>query len=188
MSGAEFNSNLFKELHRLSGIKSSNTTPYHPIGDGQVERMNRTHCNMLKSFPENQKSDWKNHLPKLALAYNCTINKSTGSTGCLGDNLDYLLTQYFKLIHHTHCRNQTHKQFVNDWRNSMKEAFDIANMNIRNFKNIINIIMIRHGDKGLIRNTKEKGGTGKLKSYWDHDQQTRRNCTSILELDRLSES
>ena len=28
-------------------------------------------------------------------------------------------------------KNQTHKQFVNDWRNSMKEAFEIANMNIK---------------------------------------------------------
>ena len=55
----------------------SNTTPYHPMGDGQVERMNRTLCNMLQSIPENEKNNWKEHLPKLMFAYNSTINKST---------------------------------------------------------------------------------------------------------------
>ena len=62
--GAEFNSNLFKELHRLSGINPSNTTP---MGYVQVERMNRTLCNMLKSLPENGKLDWKKYLQKLHL-------------------------------------------------------------------------------------------------------------------------
>ena len=40
--GPKFNSRLFRELHRLAGIKASNTTPYHPMGDGQVEHLNRT--------------------------------------------------------------------------------------------------------------------------------------------------
>ena len=76
--GPEFNSHLFKELHRLTGIRSSNTTPYPPMGDGQVERMNRTFCNMLKTLPGKEKNNWKIHLPKLAFAYNSTINKSSG--------------------------------------------------------------------------------------------------------------
>ena len=38
--GGEWNSALWKDLHRLSGIKASNTTPYYPQGDGQVERYN----------------------------------------------------------------------------------------------------------------------------------------------------
>ena len=76
--GPEFNSKLFAELHRLTGIRPSNTTPYHPAGDGQVERLNRTVINMLKALPERAKKDWKSHLPKLALAYNSTMHKSTG--------------------------------------------------------------------------------------------------------------
>ena len=76
--GAEFNSNLFKELHRLTGIKGSNTTPYHPMGDGQCERLNRTLVNMLKTLVAREKSDWKSHLHKLAHAVNSTKNKTTG--------------------------------------------------------------------------------------------------------------
>ena len=78
--GPEFNSNLFAALHRLTGIRSSNTTPYHPAGDGQVERLNRTIVNMFKTLPDRAKKDWKSHLPKLAFAYNSTIHKATGYT------------------------------------------------------------------------------------------------------------
>ncbi len=62
--GPEFNSKLFDELHRYAGVKKSNTTPYHPMGDGQVERLNRTAQNMLRAIPENEKKRWKNHLAK----------------------------------------------------------------------------------------------------------------------------
>ena len=71
--GPEFNSTLFQELHRLAGIKMSNTTPYHPMGNGAVERINKTLINMLKSLPDNQKKKWKDHLPALMFAYNSTI-------------------------------------------------------------------------------------------------------------------
>ena len=76
--GEAFNSSLFKELHRLAGIDMSNTSPYHPQGNGSAERLNRTLINMLKAIPENEKKNWVNHLPKLMFAYNSTVNKTTG--------------------------------------------------------------------------------------------------------------
>ena len=76
--GREFNNELFQRLNALCGISSSNTTPYHPMGDGQVERMNRTIINMLKTLNDNQKSNWKKHVSKMSFAYNSTVNKATG--------------------------------------------------------------------------------------------------------------
>ena len=76
--GQEWNSNMFKELHRLTGINASNTTPYWPQGDGQVERFNRTLINMLKTLANKEKADWRSHLPKLAFAVNSTQNATTG--------------------------------------------------------------------------------------------------------------
>ena len=76
--GKELDNMLFHRLHQLCGIKSTKTTPYHPMGDGQTERMNPTIINMLKTQNEIEKSRWKDHLPKLVFAYSSTINKSTG--------------------------------------------------------------------------------------------------------------
>ena len=73
--GKEFENNLFKRLHELSGVKASRTTPYLPQGDEQVERMNWTILNMLKTLPDIYK--FTNLLGKLTFAYNCTRNDST---------------------------------------------------------------------------------------------------------------
>ena len=36
--GASFESHLISELPRVSGVRKSHTTPYHPMGNGSVER------------------------------------------------------------------------------------------------------------------------------------------------------
>ena len=53
--GGEFTSRLFDDLQRISGIRPSKTTPYHPEGNGKAERFNRTVCRMLKTLSEESK-------------------------------------------------------------------------------------------------------------------------------------
>jgi len=78
--GKQFESNLFQELCRRLDIDKSRTTPYHPQGDGTVERANRTLQNMLKIFVNEGQTDWDRLLPTSTLAYNSSVHTATGHT------------------------------------------------------------------------------------------------------------
>ncbi len=75
--GANFESDIIKELCNITGIYKTRTTAYHPMGNGQTERYNRTLLNMLGTLEQTQKSDWKRYLPSLVYAYNCTRHETT---------------------------------------------------------------------------------------------------------------
>ena len=78
--GRDFMSNLFKEMAKLLDVYQTRTTPYHPMSDGLVERLNRTIQQMLKSFISENASDWEDHLPYVLMAYRSSIQESTGCT------------------------------------------------------------------------------------------------------------
>ena len=78
--GQCFESKLIEELCRIDGVEKSRTTPYHPMGNGQVERFNQALLQMLGTLENYQKSDWKAHIPTLVHAYNATFHKSTGNS------------------------------------------------------------------------------------------------------------
>ena len=62
------------------GITQTRTKAYHPQGNAQVKRFNRTLESMLaKTINENQQ-DWDQHMPKLLLAYRTAIHEATDYT------------------------------------------------------------------------------------------------------------
>merc|ERR1711893_224186 len=75
--GSNFKSKLMTEVYRLMGIKKTQTTPYHPRGDGMVERMNRTLEDMLAHCVSERQTDWDQHLQLLAMAYRSAPHSST---------------------------------------------------------------------------------------------------------------
>ena len=175
--GPEFNSKLFAELHRLTRIKASNTTPYHPEGNGQAERFNRTVCNMLKTLSKPAKLAWNKQLPKLAFAYNSTINKTTGFSPMrlmFGRESRLPIDLLFD-VRKEEMPRQTWEQFVQEWQESMQEAVRVAQENIRKsaeynkklYDGKVKAVEVLVGDLVLVKNVREKGGTGKLKSYWE---------------------
>ena len=56
--GAKFESTLMHEICDIMGIAKTRTTAYHPRGDGQCERQNRTLQDMLAAFVSSRRDDW----------------------------------------------------------------------------------------------------------------------------------
>ena len=73
-----FESRVIRHLCKVAGIKKTRTTPYHPMGNGQVERFNRTLLQMLGTLQPTQKSDWKSYVLPLVHAYNATRHDTSG--------------------------------------------------------------------------------------------------------------
>ena len=69
----------------------------------------------------------------------------------------------------------THEEFARDWEDSMNKACEIVKKNMKKsgdynkeyYDKKSKAVEISVGDMVLMKNVREKGGTGKLKTYWE---------------------
>jgi len=72
---------MLSDFCRLWGVNKSRTTPYHPQGNGIVERDNRMLGNSLHSLLLGRgQEEWDVVLPQVMRAHRTTPHTSTGET------------------------------------------------------------------------------------------------------------
>lgn len=176
--GANFESNLIKELFTLAGISKSHTTPYHAMGNGQCERFNQTLLKMLGTLPETKKSDWKSYVAPMVHAYNVTIHSSTGFSPyfIMFGRHPKLAIDALLGINFDGTSAKSRNEYVRKLRDRLSLAYNKAKQTAdetaevykQQYDQKAKAAMIRPGDIVLFRNVTLRGKT-KIADKWESD-------------------
>ena len=108
------------------------TTPYHPMGNGQPERFNRTLLTMIGTLPRVEKANWQNWVNHLTHAYNCTKSKVTGFSPyflMFGREPRIPVDEAFKVTFPFRQEKNVH-EYVHHLRERLQWAYNIAKEHI----------------------------------------------------------
>ncbi len=117
--GTEFHNSVANQLAALWGCRRISTTPRNPRSDGQVENQMRTMKDMLQAYIKENQSDWDEHLPLVAQAYNNTVNDATGFTPYFmlhGTEMNYPAEEHLAALNTDEFHQITHRsKEVMEW-------------------------------------------------------------------------
>lgn len=174
--GANFESQIIKELCLITGMRKSRTTSYHAMGNGQCERYNRTLLNMLGTLKPEQKQNWKLHINPLVHAYNCTRNESTGVSPyflMFGRNPRLAIDEEFGL-QKTEWKSTS--KYINNLKENMKSAYELVTRNMKKslekqkegYDQRVRGSEIRAGDRVLVKIV-SFDGKHKISDKWEEE-------------------
>src|SRR5436190_23848083 len=78
--GMTYTSKFWQSLTTQLGIKHKCSTAFHPQMDGQMERMNQTVEQYLRTYINYKQNDWVKYLPIVQYTYNGSENEKTKMT------------------------------------------------------------------------------------------------------------
>lgn len=173
--GRDFESRLIHELLETLGVEKSRTTPYHPQGDPQPERFNRTLLDMLGTLDPKQKQHWSRHIAHLVHVYNCSQNEATGFSPyflMFGREARLPIDLNFG-VSSDGTSTKSYQRYVKNMQRELKAAFQLAEAaaekkndgNKRRYDKRIHYSHLAPGDRVLIRNLGLQG-KHKLADRW----------------------
>ena len=176
--GANFESNIIRELCELMGIRKVRTSPYHAQTNGQVEWAHQMLMHMIGKLSEDWKADWPKHLPELVHAYNSMRVAITGYSlhylmfwcwPCLPINI------YFPMVRGTQ-KHQHVDHYITELCEWLQEAFKEAQMQSTSeaerqkwhYNRKANAISLEPGDLVLAKANAYRGRR-KVKDQWEEE-------------------
>eukprot|EP00116_Pleurobrachia_bachei_P000433 sb/3460695/ len=155
---------VMNALYGLLGIEKKYCAPYHPQGNGIAERFNKVLLHLLQKLVGDNPGQWREALPRLQLAVNSAINRSTGysafrlMTGREMTGLDDIIfetrsTKFYESEHH--LANEVYQ----DLRKIFRLASDNLDLTHRLQKRIYDrnkqAVNLKVGDKVMIYRPKD---------------------------------
>ncbi|XP_053301840.1 uncharacterized protein LOC128460622 [Pleuronectes platessa] len=173
--GRDFESRLIKEILSMLGVRKSRTSPYHPQGDAQPERFNRTLLAMLGTLDTLKKQCWSQHITYLVHAYNCTKNDSTGYSPyylMFGREARLPIDICFGISPNGESET-SYQQYVARMKKELQNAYQLASdsatknhlKNKARYDQRVRDLPLEKGDRILIQNMGLKG-KHKLQDRW----------------------
>ena len=173
---ANLRSAVVQELCHLLGIHSTKSSAYHPEGNGQVERFNRTVEAMLAKVIDEDHQNWDLYLPKALFAYRTSLHEVTGFTPfhlTFGRSptlpIDAMLGRTNK------AKVQSYPQFVRQTHGYLTQAYTLTRHRLSQY----HLRQKHHHDKGgtatelqvgdvvwLYTPVVKRGNTRKFSSFW----------------------
>lgn len=173
--GRNFESQLMKEVCELHGIAKTRTTPYHPQGDGQVERTNQTVMQMASTLAGSY-LDWDLKVGTAISAYNSTIHATTGFTpNRLWFGREIIHSADAVLPENPATLRLSREQYVQRLERDNHIAYQVARDHTRRavktqkkyHDRFVNFNRYKEGDMVLLkRGAKPAKGTSKLADRW----------------------
>ena len=131
--GGNFDGNVMKALCHLSRIAKTQTTPYHPSSNGQVERYNRLLLQLIRCYRHSKQKTWDQDLQILAGAIHSMEYRSTGYSA----NMMMLGMEVFQPIDilmrtaGEHFRDENPAGYVQHLRQVLQDVHRMASQKLR---------------------------------------------------------
>uniref|UniRef100_A0AAQ4Q030 Gypsy retrotransposon integrase-like protein 1 n=1 Tax=Gasterosteus aculeatus aculeatus TaxID=481459 RepID=A0AAQ4Q030_GASAC len=173
--GPNFESTLMQQLCAMYGVTKSRTTPYHPAGNGRVERLNQTVLNLLRTLRGEKQNRWAEHVQELLQAYNNTVHSSTGfAPAYLMFGRHLRLPVDVELGVAPHQSRLALSGWVEDHHQKLTLAYKLARERMghaaerdkRSYDRKAQALSLLPGERVWVRD-RNRQGQGKIRSWWN---------------------